>query len=326
MTTVDHICSIHRTKDISGDGMHAIRYDTFGAPEVLHLVELPDLTPGAGQLLVKVNAAAVNSIDAQLRAGLFPPKGTPPFILGLDVSGSVEEVGVGVSEFKVGDEVIGYLSPDQGGYASHVVASSSSFVLKPANLSFAEAAALPLVSLTAWQALEFAGVTAGQRVLIHAAAGGVGHVAVQLAARRGAEVIATARSVNHDYLRSLGATTVIDHQTADFAAEVAGIDVVFDLVGRDYGARSLNTLRPGGLLVGLTLNPGMTEAEAAEHDAKFSFFGLHASQEDLSQLVAEAGAGRLTASVERTLPLADAADAHELLEAKRVRGKIVLVP
>lgn len=306
--------------------MRVVRYESHGRPDVLHLAEAPDPEPGPDEVVVRVSAAAVNSVDAQLRAGLIPGRGTPPFVPGLDVHGTVERTGSNVTALAEGAAVIGYLSPVQGGYATHVKAPAEAFVPAPSTVDAVQAAALPLAGLTALQALNAVGVRGGQRVLVHAAAGGVGHLAVQLAAARGAHVIATARKANHDFLSDLGAGTLVDYTQTDFTEAVGDVDVVLDLVGGDYAIRSLDTLRADGCMLELTLSPGDAEQEAKRRGLRYSFFGVHPSAEDLRSLVAEVDAGRVVPHVEHVLPLADAAEAHRLLEDRHIRGKVVLAP
>lgn len=304
--------------------MLVVRYEAYGDPTVLTPVEVPDLPCGPGDVRIEVSATALNSVDVQLRAGKIPGRGAPPFVLGLDVCGVVTGVGADVAGLRAGDRVVGYLSPMQGGYASNVVAPAAAFVPAPSSADDLHAAALPLAGLTALQALDFAQVGSGQRVLIHAGAGGVGHLAVQIAAHRGAEVITTARPENHDFLRGLGAAQAIDYTNVDFAQTVSGVDVALDLVGGDYGTRSLDTLVKDGLLVGLTLS-GRVEADVASaKGVRFAQYGLHPSQEDLQALVAMVDAGSLRTEVQQVFPLVEAADAHRVLETGRVRGKLVL--
>ena len=308
--------------------MRAVTQQTFGDPSVLHVADLPKPTPIPGEVLIRVHAAAVNPIDAMVRSGAFPLLGEPPFVLGWDVSGVVEEVVPGVTRFQVGDEVFGMpFFPRAGnGYAEYVAVSSRQIARKPAALSHEEAAALPLAGLTAWHALvDAADVRPGQRVLIHAAGGGVGHLAVQLAKARGAHVTATAGADKHEFIRALGADEVVDHRTADFTREVRDQDVVLDAVGGPVGYRSIEVLRPGGLLVTI-----IDRADVALHDAVLAagrrFAGIsvepdYASLEALAALVEE---GRLRPHVEHAIPLAEAAKAHELIESGSTRGKIVL--
>ena len=225
--------------------MRAIRQEVLGGPEVLRETEVPRPEPGISQVLVRVHAAGVNPTDWSHRA--FPIfLGPPPFTLGWDVSGVVEATGFGVTLFQPGDEVFGMLPYPHGvgSHAEYVTAPTRAFARKPENVDHVQAAALPLAALTAWQALnDTARLEAGQRVLIHAAAGGVGHLAVQIARARGAYVIGTASAKNHDLVRGLGADEMIDYQATDFATAVSDVDVVLDTVGGDYPARSLRTLR-----------------------------------------------------------------------------------
>jgi len=232
--------------------MKAVTQRIFGGPEVLEIQDLDRPKGLPTEVIVRVRAVGTNPVETYIRSGAFPVLGQPPFTLGWDISGVVDEVVPGVNRFKVGDEVYGMpLFPRQAAaYAEFVAAPSRQLALKPGPLDHVHAAALPLVGLTAYQSLiDVADVRAGQRVLIHGAGGGVGHVAVQIAAARGAYVIATASAAKHDFVRSLGADEVLDYQAVDFAQAVGDIDVVLETVGRGYAERSLRALRPGGLLV-----------------------------------------------------------------------------
>jgi NADPH:quinone reductase-like Zn-dependent oxidoreductase len=232
--------------------MRAIRQQGFGGPEVLELTEVKRPVPVPTEVLVRVRAAGVNPVEAVIRSGQFPLLGQPPFILGWDVSGVVEGIEPGVTRFRPGDEVYGlpFFPRAASAYAEYVVAPSRQLARKPARLSHAEAAALPLAGLTAWQALvDTAQVASGQRVLIHGAGGGVGHLAVQIAKARGAHMIGTASAAKHDFVAGLGADELIDYRAADFAAHADGVDVVLDTVGGATARRSIGVLRPGGLLV-----------------------------------------------------------------------------
>ena len=309
--------------------MRAVQLDRFGGPEVLELREVERPAPVPTEVLVRVHAAGVNPVDWKTRAaGAFLASlASPPYTLGWDVSGVVEEVGGGVSRFQPGDEVYGMprFPWQAGAYADYVTAPSRHFAPKPAGLSHEEAAALPLAGLTAWQALvDTADVQEGQRVLVHAAAGGVGHLAVQVAKARGAYVLGTARAAKHDFLRSIGVDEPIDYTTTDFTTEAKDVDVVVDLIGGEYGGRSLRVLRPGGLLVAITgAGPAtLLMAEKAEVRAKQLLVEPdHAGLEGLAALVE---AGRLRPRVSEVLPLEEAARAHELGESGRTTGKIVL--
>ncbi|WP_238008402.1 NADP-dependent oxidoreductase [Dactylosporangium sp. AC04546] len=306
--------------------MRAIEQVTFGGPEVLHLVEADRPEPGPGEVLVRVHAAGVNPTDYWHRAtgGLLGR----PVRLGWDVSGVVEATGVGVALHRPGDAVFGMprLPHEAGSYAEYLTAPARHLAPKPAELSHAEAAGLGLAGLTAWQALvDVADVQPGQRVLVHAAAGGVGHLAVQLAKAKGAYVIGTARPANHEFLRGLGADELVDHTTADFAAELSDVDIVVDTIGGEYGPRSLRTLREGGIVVSLASPAEAALAEPAAAEGKRARFMLvepdQAGLRALSDLVA---AGQLRVALDAVLPLEEAAKAHELGQAGRTRGKIVL--
>lgn len=307
--------------------MRAIGQDSFGGPSVLKIIEVPRPVPGPAEVLVRVCAAGVNPTDWWHRAtgGL---AGDAPIRLGWDVSGVIEAVGAGVTLFQPGDEVFGM--PRQpapaGTYAEYVVSPARHLTAKPAGLFHVEAAALPLAALTAWQALvDTADVRPGQRVLIHAAAGGVGHLAVQIAKARGAYVIGTARTANHDFVRGLGADEVIDYTRTDFTTAARAIDVVIDTIGGDYGPRSLQTLRPGGIIVSLA-SPAEAHlaAEARALGLRSTFMITEADQAGMREIASLAESGRLRVRIDTVLPLEQAAKAHEIGEAGHTAGKIVL--
>ena len=314
--------------------MRAISATRPGGPEVLEMIETEKPVPGAVEVLVRVHAAAINPADWKVRArgdwgsrARFRAPGAPA-ILGWDVSGVVEAVGPGVTLFQPGDEVFGMpLFPNlAGAYAEYVVAPPRHFVRKPAGLTHVEAAGLPLVSLTAYQALvDMAKVQAGQRVLIHAAAGGVGHVAVQIAKALGAYVIGTASGGKHDFVRSLGADEVVDYKSVDFAEAVQDVDAVIDTVGGDYTARSLRTLRDGGTLVSLTQPVGESvRDEAVRRGITADFMLVEPDQAGMLAIAGLVDGGRLRVVVDTVLPLAEAAKAHELCEMGRTSGKTFL--
>ncbi|WP_182882692.1 NADP-dependent oxidoreductase [Microbispora sp. H10949] len=310
--------------------MRAVTQSAFGEPSVLRVTEVDRPEPGPGQVLVRVEAAAYNPVDAAVRAGAFPLLGDPPFTVGWDVAGVVEEAGPGVSAYAPGDEVLGLLGFPAAGnaYAEYVLASHNEIVRRPAGLTAPQAAGLPLAGLTAWQALVgIARIKEGDRVLVHRAAGGVGHLAVQIAKARGAYVLGTARADKHEFLRGLGADALIDYTAEDFVTAARPVDVVFDLVGGEYGQRSAATLKPGGLLVSAVGgNPGITPQEAAALGVRLQIVSVRPSAPDLAELTALVEAGRLTVHVDLAVPLAEAARAHEQGQAGRTTGKIVLVP
>jgi NADPH:quinone reductase-like Zn-dependent oxidoreductase len=305
----------------------------FGAPEVLELRDLEDPQPLPTEVLVRVAAAGVNPVDAKTRGGRGMAKllGEPPLVLGWDVAGVVEEVGRGVTRFQPGDRVVGmpWVPRQARAYAELVTAPSRQFASTPESLDDQAAGALPLAGLTAWQSLvETARVGEGDRVLFHAAAGGVGHLAVQIAKARGAHVLGTARAENHEFLRELGVDEPIDYSAEPFERAASELDVVIDLMGGDdYGLRSLETLREGGLLIAVPGGVSDELAAAAEKAGKRATGILvepdHAGLEALAAL---AEGGLLRVEVEESFPLAAAAAAHERIESGGTRGKLVLQP
>lgn len=314
---------------MSAQTMRAISQDAVGGPEVLHEVTVPIPSPGVGEILVRVRAAGVNPTDWKHRsiARRFLPE--PPFTLGWDVAGEVAGVGLGVTVVSVGDEVFGMLPYPRGhgAYAEYVVGPARGFVAKPVSIDFVQAAALPLVSLTAWQALvDTANLVAGERVLIHAAAGGVGHIAVQIAKARGAYVIGTASAKNHDFVRSLGADEVIDYRDEAALAAVRECDVVLDSQGSEHAIRSLGNLRDGGRLVSLSPDAGAADLrQAADKQGKVAAVMLVEADQGGMRAIADLAAdGALTAAIFQTFELADAAEAHTVGERGHNVGKIVL--
>ncbi|WP_209707813.1 NADP-dependent oxidoreductase [Crossiella equi] len=306
--------------------MRALRQTVLGGPEVLRLTEIPRPEPGPGEVLVAVHAAGLNPTDVKHRATriFLPP---PPFTLGWDVSGTVAATGPGVTLFRPGDEVFGMLPYPHGAgaHAEYVTGPTRAFVATPAGLGHVEAAALPLAALTAWQALvDTADLRAGQRLLVHAAAGGVGHLAVQLAKDRGAHVTGTASAPKHDFLRALGADVCLDHRTEDFTCAQEPYDVVLDTLGGPTSTRSVGVVRPGGVVV--SLQPGAEDTQAVAERAGVRAVTLvvehdQAGMRAIADLVTR---GRLRPHVAGTVPLADGARAHRLVETGRTTGKLVL--
>ncbi|WP_441343074.1 NADP-dependent oxidoreductase [Nocardia sp.] len=308
--------------------MRAISQDVLGGPEVLHEVERPVPQPGPSEILVRVRATALNPTDwgHRSRTGLFLPE--PPFVLGWDVSGEVVAIGVGVTLFEPGDEVFGMLPypHGHGAAAEYVTGPARAFARKPAGLSHIQAAAIPLAALTAWQVLvDTADLQAGQRVLIHAAAGGVGHFAVQIAKARGAYVIGTASSANHDFLRSLGADEVIDYRTTDVAEAVRNVDVILDPIDADHAIESLKSLSPNGILVSIRAREAeVLIAAARERGVRAAVLLVEADHAGMTALADLAASGALRPTIAGVFPLADAAKAHALGETGRTAGKLVL--
>jgi NADPH:quinone reductase-like Zn-dependent oxidoreductase len=305
--------------------MRKVTQQEVGGTEVLHVVDAERPTPIPTEILVRVHAAGINPVDWKTRANeVF--LGKPPYTLGWDVSGVVEEVGFGSSAFAVGDEVLGmpWFPRAANAYADYVTAPSRQFVRKPAGISHAEAAGLPLAGLTAWQGLvDVAKIQPGHRVLIDAAAGGVGHLAVQIAKARGAYVLGTASAAKHDFLRSIGVDEPIDYH--DTTATASAVDIVLGLVGERSDLRWIHSLKPGGILVAVPSGAGdAVGVKAAELGVRVSPMLVEPDQVGLLGLTALIEAGKLRVHVDQTFPLDEVAKAHELGEGGRVTGKIVL--
>lgn len=306
--------------------MKAVRIHSYGGPEVLQYEDAPRPKPGKGEVLIRVHAAGVNPIDWKVGAGYmkdFIPHSFP-LILGWDVSGVIEEVGPHVSRFKKGDEV--YSLPDHtrnGAYAEYIVVRESEIAVKPNALHHVRAAAVPLATLTAWQALfDTAELQPRQRVLIHGAAGGVGHFAMQLAKWKGAHVVGTASAKNHEMLYKLGADELIDYTTQRFEDVTRNIDVVLDTIGGDTQERSWQVLKKGGILVSLVQPP--SENKAKEHGVRGIRLGVRPNGQELVEIAKIVDAGKLAPVIDRILPLSEARRAHELSQSGHTHGKIVL--
>jgi NADPH:quinone reductase-like Zn-dependent oxidoreductase len=299
--------------------MRRVTQDVLGDASVLRVVEVDVPAPGAGEILVEMHAAGVNPVDwkVRTRGGLL---GAPPFTVGWELSGVVAATGTGVTRFAVGDEVFGMVRfpAEAAAYAEYVTGPARQFALKPLNLSHEQAGGLALAGLTAWQVLvETAGVLAGQRVLIPAAAGGVGHLAVQIAKARGAYVIGTASAHKHGFVRSLGADEVIEH---DELGDVKDVDVAVATIAGQI-PRLAATLAPEGALIALN---GADEAAVIEAGGVFLLAEPdRAGLEHLTALVLD---GRLTVHVDRVFPLDQVGRAHEYGELGHATGKVVLTP
>jgi NADPH:quinone reductase-like Zn-dependent oxidoreductase len=307
--------------------LKAIRFHEYGGPEVLRYEEIPEPEPAAGQVRVRVHATSVNPIDWKLRAGYLRGfREYPlPFIPGWDFSGVIDAVGAGVTRWKPGDAVYGHppLS-GSGTYAESVCVGEEVCAAKPASLDHPHAAAVPLAGLTAWQALfEHAGLQAGQSVLIHAGAGGVGTFATQFAAQAGIRVAATASGRNQELLRELGAAQPVNYETTAFEDVVHGVDAVIETMGGEIRERSWKVLKPGGILVAV-IGPPPAPETAAAHGVRQALMWVRPDAEQLARIAAWIDAGKVRPVVEHILPLAEAARAHELNATQRTRGKIVL--
>jgi alcohol dehydrogenase len=316
----------------------------------MEMMELPRPEPGPGDLLVRVRAAGVNPLDYKIRDGkvkvLLPF--SFPLILGTDLAGDVEAVGPGVTRFKVGDAVYSRLDNDRiGAFAEYALVRESAAARKPARLDYVEAASLPLVGLTAWQALiGLAQLRAGQKVLIHAGSGGVGTFAIQLAKHLGAQVATTASNRNHALVKSLGADVAIDYKTTRFEEEVRNQDVILDTQAGDTLLRSFEAIKPGGVVVTIGGRPDGKFARAwglplplvwilgllnrkvdrlaREKSVRFEYLFMRASGEQLEEIGALVDQGVIRPIVDKTFPLEAAAEAISFVETGRSVGKVVL--
>lgn len=306
--------------------MKAMRIHEYGGPEVLKVEEAPRPAPGPDEVLIRVHAAGVNPVDWKAREGYLKERvpRSMPFIPGWDVSGVVEEAGGKTSRLNVGDEV--YSRPDivrDGAYAEYIVVRETEVALKPKTIDHVHAAAVPLAALTAWQSLfDEAKLQPGQRILIHAAAGGVGHFAVQFAKWKGAHVIGTASKKNHDFLRELGADEVIDHRTQRFEETVHDVDVVFDTLAGETQDRSWKTLKTGGMLVSILSPPSKERAAALNVRPGYVFVQPNAAE--LGEIARLVDSGKIKPVIQSRFPLAEARAAQEISQGGHVRGKLVL--
>lgn len=306
--------------------MKAVRIHAYGGSDVLVYEDAPIPAIAEDEVLIRVHAAAVNPVDWKIREGYLQGfiDYDLPLVLGWDVSGVVEAVGAGVTTFKPGEEV--YSRPNikrDGAYAEYIAVKASEVAFKPKTVDHIHAAAVPLAAITAWHCLfEAAQLTAGQRVLIHAAAGGVGSYAVQFAHWKGAYVVGTASARNKDFLLELGANEVIDYQTTQFEDVLEPVDVVFDTVGGDVQDRSWQVIKPGGILVSVISPP--SEEKAAAHQCRSAYVFIDPRADWLTEIARLIDAGQVKTIVETVLPLDQVAEAHRLSQSGHTRGKIVL--
>ena len=306
--------------------MKAVRIHSYGGPQVLVEENAPMPKPLSEEVLIEVHAAGVNPIDWKVREGY--AKGwlrhKLPLVLGWDVSGVIKELGSGVKGFKKGDEVYGKLDTGRdGAYAEYAVTRFENIALKPRTLDHTHAAAIPIAALTAWQSLfDLASLSARQTVLIHAAAGGVGHFAVQFSKWKGARVIGTASARNEEFVKKLGADIVIDYTTKIFEDEVSGVDCVLDTQGGKVLNRSLHVLKKGGIVVSTLSEPSANDL--AKYGVRTSHVLARADSRQLMQIAELIDAGKVSPVVETVLPLAGAITAHKMSQTGHVRGKIVL--
>ena len=305
--------------------MHAIRIHKFGGPEVLQDEVLSVPEAGSGELLVRIAAASVNPVDYKIREGKFAKASDDalPITLGRDLSGIVEACGSSADQDIVGQPVYALLGYDRGAYAQHVVLKPGEWAKKPANISHVEAAAVPLAGLTAWQGLiDHGGLKSGQRVLIHGGAGGVGHMAIQIAKAKGCWVATTVSGRDKDFVLGLGADKAIDYKNEKFEDQVSDIDLVYDLIGGETQTRSFAVLKPGGALISTLQEPDKQKAK--EKNLRTAHYMADANGAELSEIAKLIEAGKITPHVAARFPLDQAAKAQDMLEKQHVQGKIVL--
>lgn len=306
--------------------MKAARIHQFGPPNVIVIEEIPQPIPGPGEVLVRVRAAGVGPWDALIREKRSEVPATLPLILGSDLSGTVVQVGPGVSGLKEGDAVYGVTNPMFiGAYAEYAVASAAMIAARPDAMVDVEAASVPVVAVTAWQMLfDYAGAKSGQSVLIHGAAGNVGTYAVQLAKRAGLHVIATAAAKDLSYVTSLGAADVLDYRTTRFEDKISSVDMVLDMVGGETRERSIKIIKPGGILVSV-VNPFPKSQNIP--GIRTAFFVVEVTTARLNALTDLFNRRELATQVGTVLPFEQVQLAHEMLAgAPHKRGKIVLQP
>lgn len=311
--------------------MKAIVLKGFGGIENLQVQELPVPSVSENDVLVKVKSLSINPVDVKTRAGKGMAgrmKELNPLILGWDISGIVEAVGSGVQDFKKGDEVFGMVNfPGHGqAYAEYVLAPASHLALKPREISHEEAAAATLAALTAWQVLvTHAKIKQGDKVLIHAAAGGVGHYAVQIAKHLGAYVIGTSSSVNKEFVLSLGADEHIDYKSQVLKEAVSDVDFVLDTLGGDTIDHSLEVIKKGGALISIPsgLNQDVVDKASAK-GIKGSFMLVQSNGEDQKALAELLAKGVIKSEVAKVYPFEEIGQAHAHVETGRTRGKVIV--
>jgi len=312
--------------------MKAVRIYAYGGPEVLVLEDAPKPEPGPGEVLIRVKNVGINPIDYRTRSGAGVArywKDKPfPFILGWDVSGTVEACAPDVTAFMPGNEVFGLIRFSQPGscYAEYVTAPASQLALKPPSIDHTHAAAVPLAALTAWQMMfDTAKLEAGQKLLVHAASGGVGHFAVQFGKWRGAEVTGTASGKNEAFVRDLGVDHFVDYTKSAFDQVVTGVDVQLDTVGLEVQERCWGVMKKGGIVVSVVPDRGpLSQEAAATHGVRAANVFVRPDGDALAKIAGLLDTGAVRVMVEKVFALADVAKAHEHIAGGRTRGKIVL--
>ncbi|HTN62373.1 MAG TPA: NADP-dependent oxidoreductase [Devosia sp.] len=305
--------------------MQAVRMHEFGGPKVLHAEIVGRPEPGADELLVRIHAASINPVDYKMRSGNYPTteERDLPLTLGRDLSGVVMIAGAEVADLREGDAVFAFLGPGRGSYGEYAIVKREEAAPKPANINHAEAAAVPLAGLTAWQGLfDHGQLRAGQRVLIHGGAGGVGHFAVQFAKNHGAMVFTTASGQDAEFLHRIGADQVIDYKKERFEDVANDIDLVFDLIGGETEERSWAVIRKGGTLVSTLGEP--SQDKAGQHDVRGVGYKTQPNSNQLAQIGRLIEEDRLHPNIAATFRLSDAGSAQDWLEHEHIQGKIVL--
>ena len=323
LTTLGHLFS-HAARAAEIPVMKAVVAHEYGGPEVLKFEEVSRPEPKENEALVRVIASGVNPADPLTLSGKYAREfGTHlPLIPGYDIAGIVEKTGVKITKLKVGDAVYGYPTFG-GGWAEYVTVTEGEVAAKPASLNFAEAAAVPMGALTAWQALvDVAQLHAGQTILIHGGSGGVGSFAVQIAKARGARVIATASTTNQDFLKQLGVDVAIDYTKIRFEKIAKDVDAVLDPVGKETLARSYDVVKKGGIVMSLVARPDRAELE--KRGIRGAAISVHPDAEDLAEIARLIDAGKIRPMVTQVLPLGDAITAQQQAATHHTRGKVVL--
>jgi NADPH:quinone reductase-like Zn-dependent oxidoreductase len=306
--------------------MTAVRIHEFGGPEVLKIESIPVPIPAYDEVLIEIHAASVNPVDYKTRAGHYPviKREDLPITMGRDVSGTVTQCGKSVSNWQIGAAVHAQLDRDRGGYAQYVAVKAAQLAMKPNQLDHIQAAAVPLAALTAWQGLFDQGrLQAGESVLIHGAAGGVGHLAIQFAKVKGARVSTTVGAADMQFVSELGADEAIDYKSQRFEDKLQEVDLVYDLIGGETQDRSWRVLKRGGRLVS-TIKPP-PEDKARERGAQASIYMAQPNAAQLREVAELIDGGQVRVHVAAKFPLEQAAKAQEQVEKSHTQGKVVLV-
>ena len=303
--------------------MKAVQVRQWGGTDAAKIEDIERPQPAAGEVLVRVKASSINPVDWAIREGYLQEYVSLPYLLGSDVAGDIEALGEGVEGLEVGTPIYGMKAMRGGGFAEYTTIATSDFATKPQTLSYQEAAAVPHAALTAWQILfDIGGLTAGQRVLIHAAAGGVGHYAVQFAKLKGAYVIGTGSAKNEAFIHELGADQFVDYPNVPFESVVKDVDLVLDTVGYDTTARSYQVLKSGGMLVSI-VNPPAVEA-LEKYNIRATMYGAHPDAAQLTEIARLIDAGQVKPHINQVLQLDQVHEALQLSQGRHVRGKLVL--